>query len=178
MRALLAADMTPDDHLLDIGCGALRLGYKAVPFLKPGHYWGTDASLALMRHGRLHELPDPEALPEDHLVEDRDFAFPGIPDAVTLAIAFGVFTHLPHTALTTALQNLRRFPNLRTTLFTVFLSDSATSTRQPDGVVTHPDRPPYHVSAAQVTATITAAGFTASRQPMLLPRGQVLWTAT
>ncbi|MES2333091.1 MAG: class I SAM-dependent methyltransferase [Pseudomonadota bacterium] len=170
--------MTPDDHLLDIGCGALRLGHKAVPFLKPGHYWGTDASLALMRHGRLHELPQPEALPEDHLVEDRDFAFPGIPDAVTLAIAFGVFTHLPHTALTTALQNLRRFPNLRTTLFTVFLSDSATSTRQPDGVVTHPDRPPYHISAAQVTATITAAGFTASRQPMLLPRGQVLWTAT
>ncbi|OYX17778.1 MAG: hypothetical protein B7Z04_13975 [Rhodobacterales bacterium 32-66-9] len=155
MRALLAADMTPDDHLLDIGCGALRLGHKAVPFLKPGHYWGTDASLALMRHGRLHELPQPEALPEDHLVEDRDFAFPGIPDAVTLAI-----------------------PNLRTTLFTVFLSDSATSTRQPDGVVTHPDRPPYHISAAQVTATITAAGFTASRQPMLLPRGQVLWTAT
>jgi hypothetical protein len=170
--------MTPDDHLLDIGCGALRLGHKAVPFLKPGHYWGTDASLALMRHGRLHELPQPEALPEDHLVEDRDFAFPGIPDAVTLAIAFGVFTHLPHTALTTALQNLRRFPNLRTTLFTVFLSDSATSTRQPDGVVTHPDRPPYHLPEAQVAKTITGTGFIATRLSMLLPRGQVLWSAT
>lgn len=178
MQALLAAGMTPEDLLLDIGCGSLRLGHKAVPFLKPGHYWGTDASLALMRHGRLHELPVPEALPEDHLIEDATFAFPGLPDSITLALAFGVFTHLPHAELTTALQNLRRFPNLRATLFTVFLSDTPGPTRQPDGVVTHPDRPPYHVPEAQVVATIRAAGFTPARQPTLLPRGQVLWTAT
>lgn len=178
MAALLSAGMTPQDHLLDIGCGSLRLGHKAVPFLHPGHYWGTDASLALMRHGRLTELPDPARLPEDHLVEDATFAFPSIPDTITLAIAFGVFTHLPHEALQTALQNLRRFPNLRATLFTVFLSDAPTSTRQPDGVVTHPDRPPYHVPEATVRDTIAKAGFTPTRLPTLLPRGQVLWSAT
>jgi len=178
MEALLSAGMTPEDHLLDIGCGALRLGHKAVPYLKPGHYWGTDASLALMRHGRLHELPDPAALPEDRLIEDAAFAFPGLPDTITLAIAFGVFTHLPHAALAIALTNLRRFPDLRAALFTVFLGDTAGPLRQPDGVVTHPDRPPYHVSEAQVARTIRTAGFTPARQPMLLPRGQVLWTAT
>ncbi|MCU0903545.1 MAG: class I SAM-dependent methyltransferase [Tabrizicola sp.] len=178
MQVLLTAGMTPDDHLLDIGCGALRLGHKAVPFLKPGHYWGTDASLALMRHGRLTELPDPMRLPEDHLIEDATFAFPGIPDTITMAIAFGVFTHLPHADLTTALTNLRRFPNLRATLFTVFLSDATIPTRQPDGVVTHLDRPPYHVSEAVVRDTITQAGFTPTRLPTLLPRGQVLWSAT
>lgn len=178
MAALLAAGMTPEDQLLDIGCGSLRLGHKAVPFLNPGHYWGTDASLALMRHGRLTELPDPEALPLDHLVEDATFAFPGIPDTITLAIAFGVFTHLPHADLATALTSLRRFPNLRALLFTVFLSDSPDSTRQPDGVVTHPDRPPYHVPETRVARTIRAAGFTPARHPALLPRGQVLWTAT
>lgn len=179
MQALIAAGMTPDDHLLDIGCGSLRLGHKAVPYLKPGHYWGTDASHALMRHGRLHELPNPEALPEDRLIEDASFAFPGVPDTITIAIAFGVFTHLPHADLQTALTNLRRLPNLCTVLFTVFLApEAAGSTRQPDGVVTHPDRPPYHVSDAQVSATIQEAGFTPARLPMLLPRGQVLWTAT
>jgi len=179
MQALLAAGMTPDDHLLDIGCGALRLGHKAVPYLRPGHYWGTDASLALMRHGRLTELPDPSALPEDHLVEDATFAFPGVPDTITLAIAFGVFTHLPAPALQTALRNLRRFAQLRAVLFTVFLApDAPGPTRQPDGVVTHPDRPPYHVTEAFVIATIRDAGFQATRQPMLLPRGQVLWTAS
>lgn len=177
MAALLDHGMTPDDHLLDIGCGSLRLGHKAVPFLHPGHYWGTDASLALMRHGRLTELPDPDRLPEDHLVEDANFTFPGVPDTITLAIAFGVFTHLPHADLATALTNLRRFPNLRATLFTVFLSDAPTFTRQPDGVVTHSDRPPYHVPEAAVRAAITAAGFTPTRLPTVLPRGQVLWTA-
>jgi hypothetical protein len=30
----------------------------------------------------------------------------------------------------------------------------------------------------QVVAMISAAGFTPARQPALLPRGQVLWTAT
>ncbi len=178
MAALTAAGMTPEDHLLDIGCGALRLGHKAVPFLRPGHYWGTDASLALMRHGRLTELPDPTQLPEDHLVEDAAFAFPGIPDTITLAIAFGVFTHLPHSALQAALRNLRRFPSLRAALFTVFLSAAPGPTRQPDGVVTHPDRPPYHVPESQVATAIEAAGFIATRLPTLLPRGQVLWSAT
>jgi SAM-dependent methyltransferase len=179
MAALQAEGMTPDDHLLDIGCGSLRLGHMAVPFLKPGHYWGTDASLALMRHGRLHELPDPDALPEDHLIQDAIFAYPSIPDRITLAIAFGVFTHLPSPMLGAALQNLRRFQNLRACLFTVFLApEGAGSTRQPDGVVTHPDRPPYHLTVSVVEATIRAAGFVPARKPTLLPRGQVLWTAS
>ncbi|WP_438707011.1 class I SAM-dependent methyltransferase [Tabrizicola sp.] len=170
--------MTPEDHLLDIGCGSLRLGHLAVPFLKPGHYWGTDASLALMRHGRETELPDPDRLPLDHLVEDADFTYPGIPDTITLAIAFGVFTHLPAPALPQALTNLRRFPNLRTALVSLFLSDDPKPTRQPDGVVTHPDRPPYHVTETSVETAIRDAGLTPVRKPMLLPRGQVLWTAS
>ena len=180
MAALLAEGMTPDDHLLDIGCGALRLGHKAVPFLKPGHYWGTDASLALMRHGRAVDLADPDRLPLDHLVEDTDFAVPGIPDRITLAIAFGVFTHLPQPMLPPALTSIRRrFPTLRAALFTVFLSPAPSgSWRQADGVVTHPDRPPYHLQEDQVVDAIRAAGFAPSRRPALLPRGQVLWVAT
>ncbi len=179
MAVLQSAGMTPQDQLLDIGCGALRLGHLAVPYLDPGHYWGTDASLALMRHGRLHELADPDRLPLSNLVEDAAFTFPSIPDSITLAIVFGVFPHLSAPALATALTNLRRFPNLRAVLFTVFLApEDAGSTRQADGVVTHPDRPPYHVSEGSVAGTIAAAGFSPDRQPTLLPRGQVLWTAT
>lgn len=179
MQVLLAAGMTPDDHLLDIGCGALRLGHKAVPFLRPGHYWGTDASLALMRHGRLAELADPSSLAEDHLVEDADFAFPGVPQTITLAIAFGVFTHLPHPALASALLSLRRFANLRRVLFTLFHAPAdAGATRQPDGVVTHPDRPPYHVGEVAAEAAFRAAAWTAQPSPGILPRGQVLWSAT
>lgn len=179
MAALTAEGMTSDDHLLDIGCGSLRLGHLAVPVLKHGHYWGTDASLALMRQGRAVELTDPASLPEDHLIEDAAFDYPGVPDRITFAIAFGVFTHLPAPMLATALANLRHFPRLRCVLFTVFLApDGATATRQPDGVVTHPDRPPYHVTESLVETTIRVAGFTPARRPATLPRGQVLWVAT
>jgi len=178
MALLQAEGMTPRDHLLDIGCGALRLGHLAVPFLEPGHYWGTDASRALMQHGRNHELADPGRLPLDHLIEDASFAFPGVPESITLAIAFGVFAHLPAPMLEQALAGLRRFTRLRAFVFTVFHApDPADATRQADGVVTHPDRPPYHIAEASVTAAITAAGFAPARRGTVLPRGQVAWLA-
>ena len=181
MAALLAEGMTPQDHLLDIGCGALRLGHLAVPFLDPDHYWGTDASLALMQHGRAVELAEPDRLPLDHLVEDADFAFPGIPRTITLAIAWGVFTHLPGEALHKALHSVaRRLPRLRALLFTVFVvpDDSFCKPhRQTDGVVTHPDRAPRHLRLADVVAAATAAGLTAAPRPDRLPRGQTLFIA-
>ena len=178
MALLLDEGMTPQDHLLDIGCGTLRLGHLAVPYLEPGHYLGTDASLALMQHGRTHELCEPSRLPPLQLVEDAAFAYPGVADTITLAIAFGVFTHLPKSALTSALNSLGRFARLRAFVFTVFLAPKAApATRQPDGVVTHPDRPPYHVDEASVAARIRAAGFTPARRSRVLPRGQVLMVA-
>lgn len=181
MAALATEGMTPDDHLLDIGCGALRLGHLAVPFLAPGHYWGTDASLALMRHGRAVELADPDRLPPAHLVQDADFALPGIPDTITLAIAWGVFTHLPLPAMEAALHTVAtRLPRLRAFLFTVFLAPDdhfAAPFRQTDGVVTHPDRAPRHVRLADVLHLSEKAGLTARQSPARLPRGQMLWIA-
>ena len=38
MACLLAEGMQPPHRLLDIGCGALRLGHRAVAFLDPGNY--------------------------------------------------------------------------------------------------------------------------------------------
>lgn len=180
--ALLQAHGLQAHHrLLDIGAGSLRLGCKAVPFLAPGTYWATDASRALMLRGREAELPDPARLPRDHLVEDADFAFPGIPQP-DFAIAFGVFTHLPGPMLAQALASLaHRWPVMPRLLFTVFLApeaDCAGPLRQPDGVVTHPDRPPWHLTETQVRAAADTAGLCLARQPDRLPRGQVMWVAT
>ena len=175
MQLLLKAGLKPHHRLLDIGAGALRLGCRAVPYLNPGHYWATDASGALMRHGRATELADPERLPQSHLVEDAEFNFPGIPP-VDMAIAFAVFTHLPAPALDSTLMTLAaRFPDLGTVLVTVFLApdDSAGKAhRQPDGVVTHPDRPPYHRTQASVDAAASTAGFLPAWSDIQLPRGQ------
>ena len=179
MQILIAEGMAPHHRLLDIGAGSMRLGCKAVPWLHRGHYWATDASLALMQRGHEAELPDPARLSQDHLIEDSAFAFPGVPP-VDFAIAFGVFTHLPHDNLARALNSLRdRQPTLRAALFTVFLAtDLARSCRQPDGVVTHPDRPPYHLSASDVAATARSAGWQLTRRKVVLPRGQVLFVGS
>lgn len=183
MAALLAEGLAPDHRLLDIGAGSLRLGCKAVPYLAPGHYWATDASLPLMRRGWQTELTaaDRARLPEAHLIEDADFTLPGVPDTIDFAIAFGVFTHVPGDPLAQALARLRhRCPRLQAFLFTVFLAPDGQVDgpfRQADGVVTHPDRAPRHLPQNRVEATARVAGWRLHRRDRLLPRGQVLFVA-
>ena len=182
MQLLLAAGLDRHDHLLDIGAGALRLGCRAVPYLDPGHYWATDLSAALLHRGYNLELTDKSRLPMDHLVEDADFGLPTIPATISYAIAFAVFTHLPLDHLRQALPTIRtRFPALKTLLFTAFVApDPATAhlpVRQPDGVVTHADRAPYHHLAQAILAATDGAGFDASLSDPHLPRGQQLCTA-
>lgn len=182
MALLRAEGLLPHHHLLDIGAGSLRLGCKAVPYLDQGHYWATDLSGALMAEGHAKELADPTRLDPSHLIEDADFGFPGVPDRITHAIAFAVFTHLPLPYLTRALSQVHaRFPVLERLLFTTFLAPPERYCgpfRQPDGVVSHPDRAPYHHLAEQVLTLTRRAGFCADLPGTRLPRGQILCVAT
>jgi len=182
MAILQEAGLLPHHHLLDIGAGSLRLGCKAVPYLEPGHYWATDPSREMMLAGHAAELPDPARLSKSHLVRDDAFQFPKIPETITHAIAFAVFPHLPMAYLRRALTNLHRFPALECFLFTVFLAPDAETAarpyRQPDGVVTHDLRAPYHVLESDVAHIATTTGWAVSRHDKMLPRGQILFTAT
>lgn len=182
MTILQDAGLLPHHHLLDIGAGALRLGCKAVPYLDPGHYWATDASREIMLAGYRTELDTPARLDPAHLIEDAQFAFPGVPETITHAIAFAVFPHLQTEHLHRALTNLHRFARLEKFLFTVFLVPDATTAltpyRQPDGVVTHDTRAPYHLLEDVVTQLAVACEWKLTRSTVMLPRGQVLFTAT
>lgn len=177
MQLLHEAGLQPHHRLADLGAGSLRLGCKAVPWLDPGNYWATDASRALMLRGREAELPDPARLSETHLIEDADFAFPGLPD-VNFIMVWGVFTHLPPGQTHAALAHIcTRWPQAQAALFTVFEAPPDAHSapfRQPDGVVTHPDRPPWHLPENSLTAP---PGWHFQRQNLRLPRGQVLWIA-
>ena len=182
MNILRAEGLLPEHRLLDIGAGSLRLGCKAVPYLANGHYWATDASGDLMRRGHETELDDKTRLDPSHLIEDADFAFPGIPPDIDYALAFAVFTHLPMIHLRRALVSARAcFPRLSRFLFTVFLAPDAASSllplRQPDGVVTHDTRAPYHMLAEDVGHLAGTAGFSVELRPDRLPRGQRLFVA-
>jgi hypothetical protein len=181
LEILQEAGLLPHHHLLDIGAGALRLGCKAVPYLEPGHYWATDAARALLLAGYHAELTDPARLDPAQLIEDADFSFPGIPDTITHAIAFAVFPHMPARHITRALINLRRFERLESFLFTVFLAPNATLAglpyRQPDGVVTHLQRAPYHMLVDDLVRLARDVNWRVSQRDALLPRGQILFAA-
>lgn len=184
MRVLLAEGLRPKHRLLDIGCGPLRSGCRIVPYLNPGHYWGTDLSRDLILKGYADELTegDRARLPKAQLVGDADFGFPGVPDHFDYLFCFAVFTHLPMNHLRRALLQIgRRFTRFEKFIFTVFLAPDAQAAlgpvRQPDGVVTHDIRPPYHLLAEDVHHFAAQAGLQVDIRPDRLPRGQALCIA-
>ena len=181
---LLELGLRETDRVLDIGAGSLRLGHRLVPMLGPGNYWATDASGALMRRGWEVELTEDDRakLPVEQLVEDAEFRFPAVPADIDFALCFAVFTHLPMNHLRRALVTVRaRFPTLRRFVFTVFLAPDAAAFagpfRQNDGVVTHPDRAPWHMLAEDALHMARASGFEVTMRPDRLPRGQVMFVA-
>ncbi|OZA02828.1 MAG: methyltransferase type 12, partial [Rhodobacterales bacterium 17-64-5] len=82
-----------------------------------------------------------------------------------------------------ALVQIRaRFPALQKLMFTAFLAADASASllavKQPDGVVTHDTRAPYHMLAEDVLHLTRVSGFTVHQHQTRLPRGQVLFIAT
>ena len=89
--------MTPSSTLLDVGCGSLRFGVHAIPFLEPGRYIGLDVAVRLIRMGIKLELSrvDGWCLRRPRFVVTDDFSLEDIGDEeVDFAIAQSVFTHL------------------------------------------------------------------------------------
>lgn len=183
MDMLQQYGLRPDHRFLDVGAGSLRLGCRLVPYLNPGNYWATDVSGDLMRRGYDLELAEKDRLPIGQLIEDADFAFAGVTPDIDMALAFAVFTHLPISRLQQGLTAVRRsFPRLKKFMFTVFLAPDRLAAmgpvRQPDGVVTHSERAPYHSLADDVLHVANAAGFAVEIKDNRLPRGQILCIAT
>jgi len=48
--------LEPESYLLDVGCGAFRLGRLVIPYLKPGHYYGIDRNGGALTYGRKEQL--------------------------------------------------------------------------------------------------------------------------
>lgn len=150
---LKAQGLMPDHHLLDIGCGSLRLGVRAVPYLNAGNYWGTDLNRALLEAGYEREI-EPAGLapklPRGQLVADADFAFPGIPHNIDCAIATSVFTHLPLEYLGRCLASLGvHVTSPCTFFFSIFTPAPDHPFDEPckhpvGGKTSYPDRDPFH----------------------------------
>lgn len=155
---LRANGLTPQSRLLDIGCGSLRLGVRAVDFLDTGNYWGTDINESLLTAGYEKEIVPAglaHKLPRVNLIVDSDFTFNGLPHQFDFAIAQSVFTHLPLNHLRLCLSSLAKHLNGPCVFYvTVFIAPDHSLTmpclQDPGNVTTYPHRDPYHCSLADL----------------------------
>lgn len=93
---LVAKGLRPEHFLLDIACGSLRLGVKAIPYLDRGHYLGIDKEGKLLQAGLEQELGAAmrESKAPRTAVSDS-FEFEKLGQTADFAIAQSLFSHLP-----------------------------------------------------------------------------------
>jgi SAM-dependent methyltransferase len=94
LDALKAAGMQPNHRLLDVGCGAMRLGLRAVAHLNSGNYYGVDAFAPYLELARVlaeREVPDRQF----ELLLSESFEFSRFGVKFDFGMAQSVFTHLP-----------------------------------------------------------------------------------
>jgi SAM-dependent methyltransferase len=94
LDVLLREGLRPSSRVLDVGCGALRVGYWLMRFLDPGCYFGIEPNREMLNVG-LQEIVEPEVLARaqprfDH--NDR-FDFSVFGERFDFVLARSIWTH-------------------------------------------------------------------------------------
>lgn len=101
--------LLPSHHLLEIGCGNLRAGWRFIDYLAPGHYYGVDISPDILLAAQ-HVLASrglQSKLPHLSLVGDMGLAH--LPDGhFDMAHAHSVFSHSPLHVIDECLTHIPR----------------------------------------------------------------------
>jgi 2-polyprenyl-3-methyl-5-hydroxy-6-metoxy-1,4-benzoquinol methylase len=93
LDALRTIGMAPQHKLLDVGCGAMRLGVYAVDYLDAGNYYGVDAFAPYISAAKRLAAAAGLSKPYSLLVS-KNFEFDAFPVRFDFAIAASVLTHL------------------------------------------------------------------------------------
>lgn len=114
--------LRPDHVLLDIACGALRLGVHAIPYLDSGKYLGIEKEALLLEAGQREELDmDVLALKRPELIVSDSFEFGRFSKRPDYAVAFSLFSHLPPDAIDLCFKRLREVLPAHGQFFATFI---------------------------------------------------------
>jgi SAM-dependent methyltransferase len=94
LEVLLAEGLTPSSRVLDVGCGALRVGYWLMRVLDPGRYFGIEPNQEMLRLG-LDTVVEPDVLSRahPHLAHNDDFDFSRFGERFDFVVARSIWTH-------------------------------------------------------------------------------------
>jgi SAM-dependent methyltransferase len=105
---LVANGLTPRDRLLDLGCGAGRLGIWLIPYLEPDHYFGVDSHLrSLVAFSAYEILLHGLAARRPRLLLDADFHVDHFGERFDVVIDVSVTRYLSSEAFRRAYAQLR-----------------------------------------------------------------------
>lgn len=164
---LTSRGLLPQDRLIDIGCGSLRAGVKLVDYLDAGNYYGVDASQHLLDAGYEAELESSglaEKMPREQLRATSTFDV-GFGDVqFDIGLAQSVFTHLTWNHLRLCLQKI--WPHFKpdgvffATFFLCSDEEWPAEKSHDGGIVTKPDRDPFHYTTDHIAAAATGLPWT------------------
>jgi hypothetical protein len=104
-EVLLREGLAPSSRLLDVGCGALRLGYWVMRFLDPGCYFGIEPNVEMRELGLQLIEPDVISRAQPSFSENTSFDFSVFGERFDFALARSVWTHASRQQITAMLAS-------------------------------------------------------------------------
>lgn len=165
--------LTPEDTLLDLGCGVCRGGTAFIDYLEPGNYVGMDISSRALQHAHrhIHELGLGSKSPT--LIQNDDLSFADVDglDADYL-LAQSVWSHLPPDRLDDCLANMgRALDGNGTVLATYVQADEGEAVLSSDGPRMDVD---FSYPHSEIVDRAAAHGWDVELLDMEHPQGQTV----
>ncbi len=98
--------LRPEHNLLDVGCGPLRLGLTAIPYLNEGKYFGIDAYPPYIALGK-KLLEEMRISKKYNVLCSSQFEFEKFNVQFDYAMAQSVFTHMSGIQIHQCMKNLK-----------------------------------------------------------------------